>query len=805
MASQHVLQTPPATALPWWVGPLQLVLALIAIGALVARLFLPALVGLALLVPPLLLLGWLGWRWQQRRRLLTSPLEWPILLCAVVLVVSSLFGVADGTARMVVLISWAAGFVVIFMAMDVLAHGWSPRVLVQALMLVISGVLLGAGWYLVAYWMTWLQLWQAGDALMPAGYRLALDGLMQGHPNTVAMVINVGVPLVVVTLWQTQIRLIRWLAGSWLALAVVVLFFSSSRGAWLATVAVVGATVLPLVWSMYRSREWSRLRWTVGLTLGYALLFLSLFLWNVQAVASQRGRAIGPDAPQSVQVERTVRNLTTDTGRRLFWERALSFWGEAPLFGVGPGGFDARYLAMEPRSRAFRATHAHSIYLTTLSETGLAGTLALVTLVGSAGWWRWRSRAALADDERVLVLGCLTAGLGMVVHGLVDTYLPLTSSLILLLLVVALAPGGCWRLAPAAGWRWFRWMPHPVHMILVLSALLAWTTYMMTSRQYAEWRTLREQTRTALQQNDLDEAWQRANRAIALAPHLGPAYSDRATVLAWQALFDPALLPLALEAQAWAQQHDPGNHAIPLNRAALLMQMQQYDQARAEAHAFEQLDTGNWVYGDLLLALLAEQQGDLEQAAPYWQQVLRREPLLFESMACQGSAVCAERVPPTSAEYAAIREARHLRDRPEQADLDQLWHLADSLNRVDLWALGALIAQEKGDTGQVERFLTAARDQSQQIGSEPTPTLALALLRDAMEREDLVTMRQIVQQQVVQPDMQLVPQLTLLLVTPAEQELVATAQEAAALLNDPQLLEQTSFYTQLLEQHTGDW
>jgi O-antigen ligase len=508
------------------------VLALLGIGYPVARIVLPGTVQPAIFIPLLLLLAWYVWQLGRTRNLLRSPLGIPLLLCSGLLVLSSLFGIAPPPTIAASVFDWLEGAVILFLVVHLLASGWRPSIFVFVTLLTSSLFLLVHLAGILGWWAQWMQLWQPGMALIPSGARLDFGGT---HPNQAALLINLGVPLAIAALWQTPVLWQRVLWALWLLGATIALFFTSSRGGWLAMVAASATIVVPLLWSALRARRWRRLLTTLLLGGGYAALFLALFVANLQEVQAQRGHVpaaqqqaapatptqaptptpqlaptatplptAAPAPPTSDEqsgLEQTARVLADSAGRTTFFGRALEFFAERPLLGLGPDGYTTRYAQVEPHSRLFPAQHAHSIYFQVLSEWGALGGGALLLLVGMTLrlWWRgWHTAAPLLPDAatapapspegRLLLLACGAAATGFAAHGLVEVPVISITTIYMVLLAVAVSPGGAWLLReyPAAAeataaptsptgslWRRIRRV-HPVHTLIVVIAILAW-------------------------------------------------------------------------------------------------------------------------------------------------------------------------------------------------------------------------------------------------------------------------------------------------------------------------------------------
>jgi tetratricopeptide (TPR) repeat protein len=825
---------------PWYQRYGPLLLATIGLGYPVARIVLPGTAQPAVLIPLLLLFAWFAWQTMRPRALLRSPLGWPLLGCVIALLLSSMFGVAPWPEVAANLFDWAEGGVICFLVGYCLAAGWRPQVFGLAMLLASSLFLVVGTVDLLSWWAQWAQLWQPGMARLPTGSRIGFGGT---HPNQAALLINLGVPLAIAAWWQARAAWQHALWAIWLLLATVMLYYTSSRGGWLAMVAISGTMVLPLLWSAWRRRRWRRF-WSVGLLSAlYGTLFLVLFVVNLQEIQAQRGRvpaqqpaiaptavaptiaptavptAVVPEASQPAEsaqdseLAETTRTLTSSAGRDTFWQRALEFFAERPLLGVGPAGYVTRYSEVEPYSRVFVAPHAHNIYLQVLSESGLLGVGMLLVLGGVTLWIWWRGWQAVppllpgeppasADapvGDRALLLACGAAGVGLAVHGLVEVPVINTMMLYMALVTAALAAGSGWQVAarPAASSAHSTATPrrgllavHPLHTVLVLAALLAWGSGFLIVWLRSANEDLQTAARAALQQGDAAEALVLYDDSLERYPWDRDAYPERATVLAWLALDNPDLLPDAIDAQATAARINPAHRRfVPINQAALLMQMGDTDQAETLLREAIDADVTRWPVPRVLLAHLLEQTGRTDAAVPYWQQALDREPAAREYAACLHSTVCST-LPIDDNEYLAVVTARHLAQQPDAAALSEIERLASAWRSVDIWAIGARAAQQADAPDAAQRFLQGALDEAQNVAKEPTEQLAIALLYDALAREDEAALRGLIATWLDLPEPHLVPQVTYLLVTPTDAELARTLLTAADYLEDPVFMQQ---------------
>jgi hypothetical protein len=279
-------------------------------------------------------------------------------------------------------------------------------------------------------------------------------------------------------------------------------------------------------------------------------------------------------------------------------------------------------------------------------------------------------------------------------------------------------------------------------------------------------------------------------RSIEAYPWVPAAYYERATALAWLAREQPALLPNALNAQATAVANAPAHGIVaPVNEAALLLAMDDAEQATTRLRTAITTTTPRWAAPRILLAQIAERTGDTETAHTRWKQALNREPELAASAACLRSEVCPT-VPLPQKEYAALEEARMLLEQPDAAALREIERLASAWRSVDIWAVGVMAAERANDPQTRARFLAAARAESENVAKEVTPLLATVLLRDALARNDQDTVRELTQTWLAASDLRFVPQLTRHLVTPTDLALAQALVEAARFLDDTALLEQ---------------
>lgn len=189
-------------------------------------------------------------------------------------------------------------------------------------------------------------------------------------------------------------RLARVGSGAFVALVLVGLLLTVSRGTWLALL------IAMVVWPLMNPRR-SLLR---RLTRSGGMLFggVAILLF---AYALLPGVRVRLDA------------LLTDGGERtrpFMWQGAWNLFLDAPVAGTGAGSFNV--LFERHRGAGFRddPQWAHNEYLNTLSDYGLTGfalAFFLPAALAARAWGRAGRTAVLSGKERAWAIGLLAFGL----------------------------------------------------------------------------------------------------------------------------------------------------------------------------------------------------------------------------------------------------------------------------------------------------------------------------------------------------------------------------------------------------------
>jgi len=223
------------------------------------------------------------------------------------------------------------------------------------------------------------------------------------HPNVLAGALVLLLPLPLAWLlfnWGTN----RWLERIFLGLSILailgVIVLTQSRGAWLATVAVLLGLLI--------------LRWRWG--------WIGIFTIPVLIISS--GYYLGFN--RILDLLSSNPTIGDWNGRVEIWFRAIYMIQDFPYTGIGMGLFQDVTSALYPFSESLPATipHAHNLFLQVgvdLGIPGLAAWLSILILIIVISWQIYLAgRQDRKDYFRALGSGLLLSQLALVVHGLTD-------------------------------------------------------------------------------------------------------------------------------------------------------------------------------------------------------------------------------------------------------------------------------------------------------------------------------------------------------------------------------------------------
>lgn len=313
------------------------------------------------------------------------------------------------------------GFVVV---QDSLNHHWDIQTWENALITVAVFVTLRE----LATAAVWLFQWRIITGhflpLPPVGYRSA--GFLLGHPNILMGFMNLIMVIVFVRAIRTGSRRMRAIYATIITLFVLLAYFASSRGGWLAAVAgcAVSAAVAlgPSMMSNFKgaigiARRRTALKYLAGIGISTIVVISLTVLFFIQS--------------QSVPGHGAI-----STSRSKIWGPAWNIFLSSPIWGRGSSAFPILFARENQIPPGFATSHAHNIVLQIAAENGIIGLLvafvAFVFIV-RAGYQYWRETDRAGRYDLAAYTG---AAVALLIHHGVD-YLfesPLYTAAVLIIL-----------------------------------------------------------------------------------------------------------------------------------------------------------------------------------------------------------------------------------------------------------------------------------------------------------------------------------------------------------------------------------
>ncbi len=233
-----------------------------------------------------------------------------------------------------------------------------------------------------------------------------------GNPNLLGgyLLPAIALSIVAVFVWRSWLQ--KTLAVVLVGVNSACLFFTDSRGAWLAMLALSSVLFLLLYWWW---REFLPRFWRVWLL---PLVFGSLgglLLVTILGVESVRLRFFSIFAG---------REDSSNNFRQVVWDTVVGMTKDYPITGIGPG--NETFKAIYPRymDSRYPALSAYSIYLEHIVEIGLVGFscfLWLIVVIFNHGITQVNLLRQSRNVQGLWLIAAIAAIVGLLVHGFVDT------------------------------------------------------------------------------------------------------------------------------------------------------------------------------------------------------------------------------------------------------------------------------------------------------------------------------------------------------------------------------------------------
>lgn len=324
--------------------------------------------------------GYVGTLWTEKRLpAARTPYDIPIVL----LLIAGVLGIVAAPDHVKALGTYRAYFVeavlVFYIAVDTLRSRADLRPL---LMVGAAGFSIFAVGQIVSFvYVAAHHQLQLGDA--PAFLNMS--------PNADALFLETPLAFAAAFLVFPSHPRERLVAGGVLALVLAAMILTLSRASYLAMAVLAAVLVL--------NAQSRRLRiWMVG-----ALALVALLALEVPFISQRIGTLASSAAL-----------------RTSIYGQALRMLSERPIFGAGIDGFAIRVAPFRPGTQEIEI-YPHDIWLTTWSEIGLLGLVALAIIAFGVLWRASRALPLATDSWRPILWGCVGAMILWLVHGLFDS------------------------------------------------------------------------------------------------------------------------------------------------------------------------------------------------------------------------------------------------------------------------------------------------------------------------------------------------------------------------------------------------
>lgn len=253
-----------------------------------------------------------------------------------------------------------AFLLVIWFVVDSASIGWRVQIWEEALIF--------AGFFFsfidLIYLISWhWQWWQIAENILelpPVSIRS--PGLLLGSPNTIAVYINLLIPLLIVRVWRPPRPALRYFWGALLLYFLAILFFTSSRTAWMGLLGgILVLLILLLRPTFYQllSRKSQPIRPPkIPRSWRYPALFVLLVVMAIVPLIVRQVRLAWHGS----------------IGHRIdIWQFALGLIRSKPLLGHGAGGVAFQYALRSQAIGGDEVFHAHNLWLQVTAGAGLVG------------------------------------------------------------------------------------------------------------------------------------------------------------------------------------------------------------------------------------------------------------------------------------------------------------------------------------------------------------------------------------------------------------------------------------------------
>ncbi|MGL5940662.1 MAG: IctB family putative bicarbonate transporter [Waterburya sp.] len=233
-----------------------------------------------------------------------------------------------------------------------------------------------------------------------------------GNPNLLGsyLLAAIALSVAVIFIWRGWIQ--KTLALIMVMIDSACLYFTDSRGAWLAMAVLIGALLLLFYywWREFLPRFWRI--WLLPLVFGslagmFVVAFISLEPLRLRLMSIFAGRE---DSSNNFRIN--------------VWEACFKIIKDYPLIGIGPGNNAFNQIYPRYMNSRYPALSAYSVYLEHIVEMGYVGFGCFLWLLAVTFNHGVRQLARLRQSRNIrgiYLLGAIAAAASLAFHGFVDT------------------------------------------------------------------------------------------------------------------------------------------------------------------------------------------------------------------------------------------------------------------------------------------------------------------------------------------------------------------------------------------------
>ena len=233
-----------------------------------------------------------------------------------------------------------------------------------------------------------------------------------GNPNLLGgyLLPAIALSIAAVFVWQSWIQ--KTLAAMMVGINSACLYFTDSRGAWLAMAVLVGVLLLLFYfwWQKYLPYFWQL--WLLPIVFG---TLTGLFIFAFISVEPLRLRLTSIFAG---------REDSSNNFRINVWEACFRIIKDYPLIGIGPGNDAFNQIYPRYMNSRYPALSAYSVYLEHIVEMGYIGFscfLWLIAVTLDRGIRQLIHLRQSRDIRGIYLIGAIAATASLAFHGFVDT------------------------------------------------------------------------------------------------------------------------------------------------------------------------------------------------------------------------------------------------------------------------------------------------------------------------------------------------------------------------------------------------